>query len=90
MYVALPILRQLQRAGAKAYLAKDETPRTLVSAIERVLAGDPFFASTNAYRNEREIEFPEYIPAPYPLTPRELDVSRFLRSAGAIRQLPRT
>src|SRR5438067_10577890 len=45
MHAAAPILHQLRKIGVSAYLAKNEAPKMLVLAVERVLAGEPFFAS---------------------------------------------
>lgn len=78
MHAAAPILRQLQKVGVSAYLAKNEVPRMLVLAVERILAGEPFFASGIAYRRATLLEAPEYIPVQFLLTPRELDVMRML------------
>jgi two-component system, NarL family, response regulator NreC len=87
MHVAAPVLRQLRKAGACAFMAKNEAPRMLVTALERVLAGEPFFASTNAYRTAREIELPEYVPSRYLLTPRELTVFRLLALGRSNKEL---
>jgi len=76
MHAAAPILRRLRKAGVNAYLAKNEAPKMLVEAVERILAGEPFFASTNTSRPT--VEAPEYIPVQFILTPRELDVLRLL------------
>ncbi len=78
MHLAAPILQQLKRIGVNAYLAKNEAPAMLVVAVERVLAGEPFFASTSASRLTGQIELPEYVPAHFLLTPRELEVMRLL------------
>jgi DNA-binding NarL/FixJ family response regulator len=78
MHSAAPILRQLKKIGVHAYLAKNEAPRMLVAAVERVLAGEPFFASSSASRLAGQISPPEYIPAQFILTPRELEVVRLL------------
>jgi DNA-binding NarL/FixJ family response regulator len=85
MHAAAPILRQLRKAGVSAYLAKNEAPKMLVLAVERVLAGEPFFASTSASRPT--LEAPEYIPAQFLLTPRELDVLRLLASGRTNKEL---
>jgi DNA-binding NarL/FixJ family response regulator len=87
MHVAAPVLRQLRKAGACAFMAKNEAPRLLVTAMERVLAGEPFFASTKAYRPAREVELPEYIPAQYLLTPREIMVFRLLALGRSNKEL---
>jgi DNA-binding NarL/FixJ family response regulator len=76
MHAAAPILRQLRTSGVHAYLAKNEAPKNIVHAVERVLAGQPFFASTVTSRPR--VEAPDFIPAQFLLTPRELDVLRLL------------
>lgn len=78
MHSAAPILQQFKKIGVNAYLAKNEAPRMLVAAVERVLAGEPFFASTSALRPAGQIELPEYVPVQFLLTPRELEVLRRL------------
>ncbi len=78
MHSAAPILQQLKKIGVNAYLAKNEAPRMLVTAVERVLAGEPFFASASASRLAGQIELPEYIPVHFLLTPREVEVMRLL------------
>ena len=77
-HAAAPILEQLRKAGVSAYLAKNEAPKVLVTAVERVLAGERFFASAEAYRREQELASSEYIPAQFLLTPGELNVFRLL------------
>jgi len=78
MHAAAPILRQLKKTGVDAYVVKNEAPRMLVAAVERVLAGEPFFASRSAMRLMDEIELPEYVPAQFILTPKEFEVMRLL------------
>jgi two-component system response regulator NreC len=85
MHAAAPILRQLRKAGVNAYLAKNEAPKMLVSAVERVLAGEPFFASTSTARPI--VEAPEYIPVQFLLTPRELEVLRLLARGRTNKEL---
>ena len=85
MYAAAPILRQLRKAGVSAYLAKNEAPKMLVVAVERVLAGEPFFASISASR--LRLEAPEHVPAPFLLTSRELDVLRLLARGKTNKEL---
>jgi DNA-binding NarL/FixJ family response regulator len=78
MHASAPILQHLKKIGVNAYLAKNEAPRMLVTAVERVLAGEPFFASTSASRLAGQIEPPEYVPVQFLLTPKELEVLRLL------------
>jgi two-component system, NarL family, nitrate/nitrite response regulator NarL len=84
---AAPILDLLRKAGVHAYLVKNEAPRVLVSAVERVLAGEPFFASDAAYRSERELDQAEYIPVQFLLTPRELTVLKLLALGRSNKEL---
>jgi DNA-binding NarL/FixJ family response regulator len=85
MHAASPILRQLRKAGVHAYLTKNEAPASLVHAVERTLAGGPFFASASTSR--AHLEAPEYIPVQFLLTPRELDVLRMLARGKSNKEL---
>jgi DNA-binding NarL/FixJ family response regulator len=85
MHAASPILRQLRKAGVSAYLAKNEAPKMLVTAVERILAGEPFFASISATRPT--VNLPEYIPVQFLLTSRELDVFRLLARGKTNKEL---
>ena len=87
MHSAIPILRRLRRIGVGAYLVKNEAPQMLVAAIERMLAGEPFFASSIAWRPEVRTELPEHVPAPFVLTRRELDVMRLLAMGQSNKEL---
>jgi DNA-binding NarL/FixJ family response regulator len=87
MHLAAPILRQLKRTGVDAYIAKNEAPRMLVTAVERILAGEPFFASSSASRPVDQIESPEYVPAQFILTPKELEVMRLLVQGQSNKEL---
>jgi DNA-binding NarL/FixJ family response regulator len=78
VHMAHPVMRQLRRAGASAFLAKNEAPRQLVAALERVLACEPFFASESASRPASQLATAEQVPVQYLLTPRELEVLRLL------------
>lgn len=78
VHMARPVMRQLRKAGASAFLAKNEAPQHLVEAIERVLAGETFFASESASRLPAQLEPGQQIPVQYLLTPRELEVLRLL------------
>ena len=85
MYAAAPILDHLRKVGVSAYLARNEAPKMLVHAVERVLAGEPFFASSSAAR--QTVEAPEYIPVQFLLTPRELDVLHLLARGKSNKEL---
>ena len=85
MHAAAPILRQLRKAGVHAYLAKNEAPAMLVRAVERILAGEPFFASAAAER--ASLESPEYIPVQFLLTSREVEVLRWLARGKSNKEL---
>jgi DNA-binding NarL/FixJ family response regulator len=87
MHAAAPILAMLRKAGVNAYLAKHEAPRTLAEAVERVLAGEPFFASADAYRAAAELQPSEYVPAQFLLTTRELSVMKLLAQGRSNKQL---
>ncbi len=80
MHAASPIVQQLRKLGVKAYLVKSAASTLLVSSVERMLGGEPFFASPDAHRPTVEIEAPEYVPVQFLLTPRELSVLRLLAS----------
>jgi DNA-binding NarL/FixJ family response regulator len=85
IHASAPILRRLRKAGVSAYLAKNEAPKMLVTSVERVLAGEPFFASTSASRPK--VDAPEYIPVQFVLSPRELDVLRLLARGKTNKEL---
>jgi DNA-binding NarL/FixJ family response regulator len=85
MHAAAPILRQLRKAGVRAYLAKNEAPKMLVQALERILAGEPFFASVSASRPV--LEAPEYVPVQFLLTRREIEVLRLLARGRSNKEL---
>lgn len=87
MHAAAPILHQLRKAGVSAYLAKNEAPQKLVLAVEKVLTGEPFFASVSASRREVDLEPGEYVPAQFLLTLRELEVMRMLAGGHSNKEL---
>ena len=87
MHSAAPIRRQLEKAGVQAYLAKNEAPKMIASVVERMLRGEPFFASESASRSLADVQFPEYIPVQYLLTARELDVLRLLAEGRSNKEL---
>lgn len=85
MHAAAPILRQLRKLGVHAYLVKNEAPAKLVEAMERMLAGEPFFASASTLRPHPEA--PQYIPVHFLLTTRELEVFRLLAHGKSNKEL---
>jgi DNA-binding NarL/FixJ family response regulator len=85
MHAGAPILQQLRRIRVNACLAKNEAPRKLVLAVERILAGEPFFASDGAFRPT--VPAPEYVPARFLLSPRELEVLRLLARGKSNKEL---
>lgn len=87
MHAAEPVLKQVRRAGASAYMLKNEAPNHLVEAVEKMIAGEPFFASDDAYRPAIAVEGPDFIPAPYLLTQRETDVLRLLARGKSNKEL---
>lgn len=87
MHAAAPIVQQLKKAGVRAYLVKSEAPTMLVSSVERMLAGEPFFASDKAHRSPGEVEAPDYVPAQFLLTPREVAVLKLLASDMSNKQV---
>jgi DNA-binding NarL/FixJ family response regulator len=87
MHAAAPIVQQLRKAGVRAYLVKSEAPTMLVTSVERMLAGEPFFASAQAHRAPNEVEAPDYVPVQFLLTPRELAVLRLLASDMSNKQV---
>ena len=78
IHTAAPVMRQLRRAGASAFLAKNEASEKLVHSVERMLTGEPFFASDSASRPVSQLEPRERPPVRYLLTERELEVFRML------------
>lgn len=87
MHSAAPILHHLKRAGVSAYVIKNEATMVLVGAIERVLAGEAFFASRGASRPADQIHSPDFIPVQFVLTPRELEVTRLLALGKSNKEL---
>jgi DNA-binding NarL/FixJ family response regulator len=87
MHSAAPIRRQLEKVGVQAYLAKNEAPKLIATVVERMLRGEPFFASESASRSLADVHWPEYIPVQYLLTARELDVLRLLAEGRSNKEL---
>ena len=82
-HVAAPVVEHVRQAGARALVSKREPASQITAALERVLAGEPFFASELSVRSLSQLQPDEFIPVQFLLTPRELDVLRLL-AAGRI------
>ena len=79
IHPAAHLVRTCRRLGAGAYISKTETPQNLVLAMDRILAGEPFFASHNFSAEDGSlVESASQVPSPYLLTSRELQVMRSL------------
>jgi DNA-binding NarL/FixJ family response regulator len=78
VHAAEPIMRQLRSAGAKGLLAKNDAPKKLVNAVERVLAGAAFVTSESSSRPPSELKNSDRVPARFLLTPREIEVLKQL------------
>lgn len=77
-HAAGPVMKQVRRAGANAFVAKNEVSGRLVEVLEQMVAGSPFFTSASASRPVSELGEHERVPVQYILTPRELEVLRQL------------
>ena len=67
------------KAGASGYLLKDSSPDDLIRAIRQVHRGEPSLHPTIARKLLQEVAHPaERLPAPEPLTPREMAVLRLI------------
>ncbi len=78
IHSAQPVMKEIRRAGANGFLAKNEAPGKLVGAVEKILAGSSFFASESASRPANQLQQHERVPVQHLLTPRELEVLRQL------------
>jgi two-component system response regulator NreC len=87
VHTAEPVKRQLRRAGASAFLAKNEAPSQLIAAVERMLAGEPFFSSESASRAPGDLPEHERVPVQYLLTPREIEILKLLAKGLSNKQV---
>lgn len=82
MHTGDRIVRNLKKAGAGAYMVKSDASARLVEAVERLIAGHTFFASSAA---AGEGGGPE--PAQYVLTPREIEILRLIASGKSNKEI---
>ena len=87
IHTAEPVMRQLRRAGASAFLAKNEAATRLVHSVERMVAGQPFFASESASRQVGELDARERVPVRFLLTAREIEVLRGLAGGKSSKEI---
>ena len=78
VHAAEPVLRQVRVAGAKGLLAKNDAPRKLVDAIEKILEGAPFVTSEASSRPPSALTNTDRVPVRFLLTPREIEVLKQL------------
>ncbi len=71
-------MRQVKRAGASAFLAKNEAPAKLVEVVEQMLASEKFFSSESGLQPISSPQARHRVPVQYLLTRREIDVLRAL------------
>jgi DNA-binding NarL/FixJ family response regulator len=65
VHSAEPVMRQVRQAGAMAFLAKDEAPAKLVEVVEKMLAGQKFFASDSALQPLSVAQARQRVPVQY-------------------------
>lgn len=82
MHTGEQMVRNLRKAGASAYMVKNDASAKLVEAVERLIAGQPFFASQNAVP-----ENPPPAPAQYVLSARETEVLKLLASGRSNKEI---
>ena len=78
VHSAEPVMRQVKRAGASAFLAKNEAPAKLVEVVEKMLEGEKFFSSESALQPFSGPQARHRVPVQYLLTRREIEVLRSL------------
>ena len=76
------------KAGASGYLTKDSAPEKLVSAIERVLAGEKYISSSIANKLISELGLGNINKLPHEdLSDREFEVLRLIGSGMAVSEI---
>ena len=87
IHPAAHLVRTCRRLGVGAYISKTEPPKNLVLAMDRILAGEPFFSSGNfAAEDEPAGASGPQMPIQYLLTGREQEVLRHLANGSTNRQ----
>ncbi len=81
MHTGERMVQSLKKAGAAAYMVKNDAPSRLVDAVERMVAGQSFFASQNATSSD------DPAPAQYVLSARENDVLKLLVSGKSNKEI---
>jgi DNA-binding NarL/FixJ family response regulator len=82
MHTGERIIRSLKKAGAGAYMVKSDASAKLVEAVERLIAGHTFFASSAAAGDSGGPE-----PAQYVLSPREIEILRLIASGKSNKEI---
>lgn len=87
MHPAAHLVRTCRRLGVGAYISKTEPPQNLVLAMDRILAGEPFFSSENFSAADALAGALEpHVPIQYLLTGREQEVLRHLADGSTNKQ----
>jgi DNA-binding NarL/FixJ family response regulator len=90
MHPAAQLVRPTRKLGAGAFVSKQEPPANLVTAMERVMAGEPFFTSDRVVSifaaEESSVRHPTALPSQYLLTSREQEVLRALAGGATNKQ----
>lgn len=87
MHPAAHLVRTCRRLGVGAYISKTEPPKNLVLAMDRILAGEPFFSSEKFFAEGALAGALEpHVPIQYLLTGREQEVLRHLADGSTNKQ----
>lgn len=77
------LIRASRRLGASAYVSKSEMPSELVVAMDRILAGGPFFLSSKFQPEHATVgSLTHALPCQFLLTGRELEVLKQLATGA--------
>lgn len=75
------------RAGARGYIPKDATADEIIGAIERVAAGRTWISDVVAQQMAEELSRPTEKPPHELLSPRELEVFRFIATGRSMSEI---